>query len=97
MATGTCKKIISGWGTPVGITFPYTPTKDGFIFGFVVPSTSSTSYVYITEGSDAWSRGTSTGGTAYGITFPARAGKEYKISSSSNVGSNTTYRFIPFE
>lgn len=97
MASGTIPKTVHGWGTPAGITFPYTPTKDGFIFGFVVPSTSSTSYVYITEGSDAWARGCSTGGTSYGISFPARAGKQYKISSYSNVGSNTTYRFIPFE
>lgn len=97
MSTSKTERVVKGWGTPEVFTFPFTPTIDGYVVGFVAPSTSSASYLYINEDTTPWFRGCSTGGTSFGISFPARAGKEYKIANSSNIGSNSTYRFVPFK
>ena len=95
MASGNIAKAVGGWGTPSEITFPYTPTKDGMIIGYVAAQTSAASYLFINEDGTAYARGSSYGGSGYGLCFPARAGCAYAISLSANIG-NQTFRFVPF-
>ena len=85
----------ASWGSPESITFPYTPTVDGMIFGYVAPQSGATSYLFITEDGTAWARASSYAGSGYGMSFPARSGKQYAVALSANISAQT-FRFIPF-
>lgn len=96
MASGSVKTVGGAWGAVQSISFPFSPTKDGVVVGFVAPSSSSASYLYITDDGAAYVRGSSTAGSSFGFSFPAKAGHTYAISASSNIGSNSAYKFVPF-
>ena len=97
MASGVIRKTISGWGSAEDITFPFSPTKDGFIVGYAVAS-ASPAYINFAIGSDFYFRGSSANGLPISVSFPVKVGVTYSIYSSNNINaSNSTYRFIPLE
>ena len=85
----------AGWGTPTNVTLPFTPTADGFVVGLFAPSTSANSWMFVSDNSSPYMRAMSSGGTGYGMSFPAVNGHSYTIQSSGNIGSST-WTFIPF-
>ena len=96
MASGSSEPVLTGWGTPETITFPFTASKDGMVVGYVAAQSNAASYVFINEDGSSYARSSSYGGSGYGICFPARAGCAYTIALSSNIGSSS-FKFVPFK
>lgn len=96
MAKSKTERVLRGWGTPDGtITMPFSPATDGIVLGAFAPQTSANSYVFIYDNGANYMRAMSSGGTGYGMTFPAVKGHTYAEHLIGNVQTKK-YTFIPF-
>ena len=95
MASGMIAKTVGGWGTPDNVTFPFTPTSDGMIFGYFAAQNAGNAYMYFREDGNDYYR-SSTYSISAGLSFPVRKGHTYSIQLESNTGGKII-KFIPFE
>lgn len=89
--------LTTDFDTPETVTFPFTATSGGILSATVVPSTSSTSYIYVVDNLSTSYRFASSGGLSYQMTIPIVKGRTYSISASSNYAINGTIKFYPFK
>lgn len=84
MATGTVKKTVSGIAAPGNsISFPFTPTSDGFITMTTNMSSSAGGYARIDQVDGGRLQLSSAGGTGNSGCLPVLAGKQCTLTMSN--------------
>ena len=75
-------------------SFPFTAETSGIAVVWINTQTTSASYFAVSDNGVAVSRGNSTGGFAYSVTFPVVKGHVYAVAYSDNV-KNTLLKVYP--